>query len=1038
VPSNGTTIVDFTMSNPSGQPAKNATLFGKLGNGLIRTKMECTAVLPATCPTEPTSTIIDSLPGGGSVRFRWTVAVDKGSSGARTAEAEVESADDQVTTNNAASVEFNTYAAEVSVVTSTNAGSVTTGSSISYSVTVSNAGPDTARDLQLRDTMSEGLLLKSIDCTASGGASCPTTLGATMDLALLPSGGSLNFTIVGQLSDDVIVPARNTMQVTVAGDGNEYNDKASVATTTLLPTSPGMPSFVVLQSEDNDWVGSGQDWAYNQTNATFDVHEVDGYLLVRVNGDVTWEGKFYMPAGFDKVSVGSYSDDLGAPFHDPATGGMSWGGDARGCNTHSDTFSVDNVTYAADVIVAADIRFEQHCEHGIPALRGQIHWTANDATHAPGPVNPPPPGLWAAGEGTLPTSGNFFYFESDPQDFVGRGRTRTFTQTNSVITVTGTAADVKISVAGDETYNVEFRVMVPLTQLAPGYYPNAQGAVFGNPSIGGLEFYGDGHGCNTVKGWFAIDNIAFSAGGAVIALDGRFLQHCDGYPPTSRGVVHWRSDDPTQPVGPQVPPPPGLWSAPANAIPATGNFVYVESDPGDWVGQGLSRVYTPLNSVIWIGKSSFVAAGNHFEIRVDGDDHWIGDFQAMNTLPKLVPGYYGDLLRFPFHNPTAGGMDWGGNSNGCNVLDGWFVIDSVAYAGNALQSITLRFEQHCEHAVASVRGMIRWSADDLRQPLPPAAIPPGLWQPPDGATPASGNYMYLKGDPDSEVLAGRSLLLTALNAQFTMGMAGPELTATVEGDSRWSARFKPMVSLEHLEPGFYDLPFGGSLGKGDFAFSCHGRDIGWFVVDSVTYTNGSLTAIDLRLMEQCLWYSEVHGPVYVKIHWRADDTLAAPGPQNPPPAGLWEVPGNSVPASGNFFYITGDPGEFITLGETFNYTPATATFEAGWNTNGIATFDITPSNSTSGFRLYLRKMNSIARLEPGYYPNLQGALGGNPTVAGLNLSSPGRGCASADGWFVVHDVTYSGDNMTSIDATFEAHCGGTQGAAARGRVRWSQ
>jgi len=774
--------------------------------------------------------------------------------------------------------------------------------------------------------------------------------------------------------------------------------------------------------------------------AVFEVSEADGHLTVRVLGDVTSSGMFYMPTNYTQVTPGTYVDTHGAPNHDPATGGMAWFINATGCGEQTDKFTVDNVTYAAGVINSVDIRFEQTCTGLVPKLRGQIHWVADDATHAPGPVNPPPSGLWAPAAGVLPTSGNFVYFESDPHEYIGQGNTRIFTQANSVLTSEGTAGHAIIKMVGDQTYNAEFAVMSPLTQLAPGYYPNAQVVNGGNPSVGRLHFWGDSRGCSSATGWFVIDNIAFSPGGELLAIDVRFVQHCGGLVPALRGAIHWRSADPTQPVGPQVPPPPGLWTPPANVIPASGNFVYVESDPGDWVGQGVSRVYTPLDSVIEMGTGSITTSGNHFEIRVHGDDDWTGNFQAMNTLPDLVPGYYGDLLRFPVHNPTSGGLDWNGNTNGCNELDGWFVVDSVTYAGNALQSIELRFEQHCEHNVAALRGMLRWSADDHRQPLPPAAIPPDLWQPPAGATPASGNYMYLQGKQGSYILGDYTLVYTPLNAQFTMTTAGSELTALVTGDTFWNARFKPMVSLDHLQQGFYDLPFGGSIAKGEFDFGGDGRGcsptIGWFAVDSVSYSQGSLTSIDIRFKQQCILYGQPLEPVYGKIHWRADDVSTPPGPQNPPPTGLWEAPASAVPASGNFFYLESDADDAIGQGGTYNYTPANATFEFETWEGGAVQLQVSDPTTTN-FRLALNHMNSIARLEPGYYPSVDRVPGGNPTIGGLSLSGNGMGCSNVDGWFVIHEITYSGDSVTSLDVTFEQHCQGAP-AAARGRTRWAQ
>jgi hypothetical protein len=36
------------------------------------------------------------------------------------------------------------------------------------------------------------------------------------------------------------------------------------------------------------------------------------------------------------------------------------------------------------------------------------------------------------------------------------------------------------------------------------------------------------------------------------------------------------------------------------------------------------------------------------------------------------------------------------------------VVDSITYVGTALQSIDLRFEQHCEGGASALRGKIHW------------------------------------------------------------------------------------------------------------------------------------------------------------------------------------------------------------------------------------------------------------------------------------------------------------------------------------------
>ena len=82
----------------------------------------------------------------------------------------------------------------------------------------------------------------------------------------------------------------------------------------------------------------------------------------------------------------------------------------------------------------------------------------------------------------------------------------------------------------------------------------------------------------------------------------------------------------------------------------------------------------------------------------------------MNTLSRLEVGYYGDLQRYPFHNPVKGGLSWSGEGRGCNTLTGWFVVDSLTYDGNTLTAIDLRFQQHCDGGPA-LNGAVHWEAN---------------------------------------------------------------------------------------------------------------------------------------------------------------------------------------------------------------------------------------------------------------------------------------------------------------------------------------
>jgi hypothetical protein len=141
-----------------------------------------------------------------------------------------------------------------------------------------------------------------------------------------------------------------------------------------------------------------------------------------------------------------------------------------------------------------------------------------------------------------------------------------------------------------------------------------------------------------------------------------------------------------------------LWQPPAGSTPKSGDYVFLQSDPGDYVGGGLTYTYirgqTPI-TVTAVGRRAVVDVGG-----------WRGDFTGRDASTQLNPGLYSDVHRFPFHNPATGGMAWMGNGRACNSLTGWFAVDRVTYSGATITALDLRFEQHCEGGSAALLGAI--------------------------------------------------------------------------------------------------------------------------------------------------------------------------------------------------------------------------------------------------------------------------------------------------------------------------------------------
>jgi hypothetical protein len=301
-----------------------------------------------------------------------------------------------------------------------------------------------------------------------------------------------------------------------------------------------------------------------------------------------------------------------------------------------------------------------------------------------------------------PPSPNRIRLESDAGDYIGGGQSYTYSQANAIIDVTATGGRFSIVIDGDELWAGNFQAPSGVNQLQPGIYTNLQRYPFHDAAKGGLSWSGEGRGCNTLSGWFAIDSVKYVAGDlTAIAL--RFEQHCEGATAALHGTIHWRSDDTTTAPGPVNPVPAGLWRPAPGSTPASGNYVYLNSDAGDYIGAGFTYTYTQANATIALATN-----GGYLSVTVNGAQWWYGDFRTMNTLSQLEPGYYADLRRYPFHNPLKGGLSWHGEGRGCNRLLGWFAIDRITYVNGNLTALDLRFEQRCEGGTAALHGAIHW------------------------------------------------------------------------------------------------------------------------------------------------------------------------------------------------------------------------------------------------------------------------------------------------------------------------------------------
>jgi hypothetical protein len=321
--------------------------------------------------------------------------------------------------------------------------------------------------------------------------------------------------------------ARATLVVATLACGGGEEPTAAVA-----PSGP-KANFIKLVSDPGDGAGGGKRFEYDQTNAEIRMTFLGSRIQVIVRGEEQWIGTVAMATG-TTLRPGTYSNV--SRFDDTASGvaGLYWGYGEGACYTVTGSITIDSVTYAGLDVTQLDLHFDQHCDGRSAALRGTIHWRADDTTKPPGPVIPIPANLWRPSAERLPASGNYVALSSEPGDPIGLGR-------DTILT--GPAADAAVALWGRTRVAVwtgdyvgDFEAMLGTDPLAVGYYANATKWFSGNPARPRLHFWVQGRGCGVVTGWYAIDRIVLTDAG-ITALDLRFEQHCDGSTAGLHGAV---------------------------------------------------------------------------------------------------------------------------------------------------------------------------------------------------------------------------------------------------------------------------------------------------------------------------------------------------------------------------------------------------------------------------------------------------------------------------------------------------------------------
>lgn len=156
------------------------------------------------------------------------------------------------------------------------------------------------------------------------------------------------------------------------------------------PVTDGSLAF---SGDEGDWISGGGSYAYSTDSQ--DKVSVTGSSDNRVislsvdgaNGD-WWYLDLAAPEG-TTLAPGTYAGATRYPFNEATEPGLSLGGNGRGCNTLTGSFTITAVEFGPQGYVKELVAsFEQHCEGATPPRAAR--WTSTTRPRPPSSVSVSP------------------------------------------------------------------------------------------------------------------------------------------------------------------------------------------------------------------------------------------------------------------------------------------------------------------------------------------------------------------------------------------------------------------------------------------------------------------------------------------------------------------------------------------------------------------------------------------------------------------------------------------------------------------------
>ncbi|MFN7962487.1 MAG: GEVED domain-containing protein [Thermoanaerobaculia bacterium] len=266
------TTVTYTITVTSGGPSDvtGATVADTFPATITGVTWTCVGATGGTCPASGSGNINASvnLPTGSTVTFTATGNIAASATGTLSNTATVTApggvTDPTPANNSATDTDTLTPQADVAITKTDGSATEVPGTTVTYTITASNAGPSNAPAASVVDTFPATITGVTWTCVGAGGGTCPASGSGNINATVsLPSGGSVTFTATGTIASSATGSLSNTASVGAGAgvtDPTPGNNSAT-DTDTLTPQT----DLSITKVDDADPPAPGAHLTYTIT-----------------------------------------------------------------------------------------------------------------------------------------------------------------------------------------------------------------------------------------------------------------------------------------------------------------------------------------------------------------------------------------------------------------------------------------------------------------------------------------------------------------------------------------------------------------------------------------------------------------------------------------------------------------------------------------------------------------------------------------------------------------------------------------------------